>query len=96
MSERILRALMQLFALVAKAETGSDSGKKVVKVFLEQQLNKELVFQYLSTYDEFFIEGVKNISHIEDYSSKSAKVLTVEETIKILKKMDFVKESLKA
>ena len=47
-------------------------------------------------YDEFFIEGVKNISHIEDYSSKSAKVLTVEETIKILKKMDFVKESLKA
>lgn len=47
---------MQLFALVAKDETGSDTGKKVVKVFLEQQLNKELVLQYLSTYDDFFIE----------------------------------------
>ncbi|MDC0303940.1 ATP-binding cassette domain-containing protein [Flavobacteriales bacterium] len=56
MSERILKALMQLFALVAKDETGTESGRKVVKVFLEQQLNKELVLQYLRTFDEFFIE----------------------------------------
>ncbi|MCB0755748.1 MAG: ATP-binding cassette domain-containing protein [Flavobacteriales bacterium] len=56
MSERILRALMQLFALVAKDETGGDSGRKVVKVFLEQQLNKELVLQYLEVFDQFFIE----------------------------------------
>ena len=56
MSERILKALMQLFALVAKDETGSESGRKVVKVFLEQQLNKELVLQYLEVFDQFFIE----------------------------------------
>ena len=55
MSERILRALMQLFALVAKGETGGDSGRKVVKVFLEQQLNKELVTQYLEAFDQYFI-----------------------------------------
>lgn len=47
---------MQLFALVAKDETGNDTGRKVVKVFLEQQLNKELVLQYLRIFDEFFIE----------------------------------------
>ncbi len=47
---------MQLFALVAKDESFSDRGRKVVKVFLEQQLNKELVQQYLATFDEFFIE----------------------------------------
>ena len=47
---------MQLFALVAKDESFSDNGRKVVKVFLEQQLNKELVLQYLSTFDEYFIE----------------------------------------
>lgn len=47
---------MQLFALVAKDETGGDSGRKVVKVFLEQQLNKELVLQYLEIFDQFFVE----------------------------------------
>ncbi|MFM1877132.1 MAG: hypothetical protein RL266_2869 [Bacteroidota bacterium] len=56
MSERILRALMQLFALVAKDETGGESGRKVVRVFLEQQLNKELVLHYLEVYGEFFRE----------------------------------------
>ncbi len=56
MSERILRALMQLFALVAKDESFSDSGRKVVKIFLEQQLNKELVSQYLTVFDEYFVE----------------------------------------
>ncbi|MFC2175394.1 ATP-binding cassette domain-containing protein [Bacteroidota bacterium] len=63
MSERILRALMQLFALVAKDdETFSDSGRKVVKVFLEQQLNKELVTRYLDVFDNYFREyhGAEN------------------------------------
>ena len=56
MSERILRALMQLFALVAKDETGTESGRKVVKAFLDLQLNKELVNQYLEVFDAFFLE----------------------------------------
>jgi len=47
---------MQLFALVAKDDTNSDSGRKVVKVFLEQQLNKELVEHYLQVFDEYFRE----------------------------------------
>ncbi len=47
---------MQLFALIAKDETGGDSGRKVVKTFLEQQLNKELVTQYLKVFDDYFVE----------------------------------------
>lgn len=56
MSKRILRALMQLFALVAKDDTGPEKGRSVVKAFLEMQLNKELVLQYLQVFDEYFRE----------------------------------------
>lgn len=54
MSERILKALMQLFALVAKDEGLGKSGKVVVKRFLAQQLNKELVYEYMAVFDRFF------------------------------------------
>lgn len=47
---------MQLFALIAKAEVGPETGRKVVKTFLELQLNKELVLKYLKVYDAFFVE----------------------------------------
>lgn len=47
---------MQLFALVSKGEGTTDTGRKIVKVFLDQQLNKELVGQYLKVFDDFFIE----------------------------------------
>ena len=53
MSERILKALMQLFALVAKVDSVNHDGKSVVEVFLKQQLNAELVTQYLSLFEEF-------------------------------------------
>jgi hypothetical protein len=53
MSERILKALMQLFALVAKVDSVNHDGKSVVEVFLKQQLNAELVNQYLTLFEEF-------------------------------------------
>lgn len=54
MSERILRALMQLFALVAKGQ--SSSGREVVRTFLSQQLGSSLVEKYLEVFDEYFKE----------------------------------------
>lgn len=82
MSERILRALMQLFALVAKDGTGGSSGRKVVKVFLEQQLNKELVLQYLEVYDSFFqeyhgVENEKDAKKKKRISRSSVKILKI-------------------
>ena len=51
MSERILKALMQLFSIVADAE--DINSRKIVESFLKQQLNQQLVREYLKLYDEF-------------------------------------------
>ncbi len=53
MSERILKALMQLFSIVSEAEDISDNSRKIVASFLKQQLNQQLVDEYLKLYDEF-------------------------------------------
>lgn len=59
MSAGILRALMQLFAIIAR-EGGDgkngNGGRDIVAVFLRQQLNKELVQQYLKMYESFIEE----------------------------------------
>lgn len=53
MSERILKALMQLFSIVSEAEEVSDNSRKIVESFLKQQLNQQLVDEYLKLYDDF-------------------------------------------
>lgn len=53
MSERILKALMQLFALVSNVDDVSNRSRVIVQLFLKQQLNQELVDEYLELYDEF-------------------------------------------
>ncbi|MCO6500728.1 MAG: ATP-binding cassette domain-containing protein [Vicingus serpentipes] len=53
MSERILKALMQLFSIVSEAEDISDNSRKIVETFLKQQLNQQLVDEYLKLYDGF-------------------------------------------
>ncbi len=79
MSERILRALMQLFALLAKGE--SSSGREVVRVFLDQQLSKVLVEKYLIVFDEYFQE-YHGIS--EEQSDKQRKRIA-RSSVKILR-----------
>lgn len=68
MSERILRALMQLFALVARQDDQTDRGRRVVGLFLAQQLNKEQVDVYLKVFDDFYAEY-----HKEENQEESAK-----------------------
>lgn len=64
MSERILRALMQLFAIIAKVDISSDedsgiekitstNGRKVVGLYLRQELSSDLVNEYLHLFDEY-------------------------------------------
>ncbi len=53
MSERILKALMQLFSIVSDTDDISDNSRKIVASFLKQQLNQQLVDEYLKLYDEF-------------------------------------------
>lgn len=54
MSERILKALMQLFAIVSKPETDGQDRREVVRSFLEWMLNQQLVEEYLRIFDDYY------------------------------------------
>ena len=75
MSAGILRALMQLFAIISGS--GMKSGREIVALFLRQQLNKEMVNNYLKLYEEF-AEKFHNVKDSEKKTSMaSVKVLRI-------------------
>ena len=80
MSERILKALMQLFAIIAKVESTTNDGRAVVKSFLKGQLNLELVDEYLKLYDEFI-----EINHNTSSKKEGAKKRTSLNSVKVLR-----------
>ena len=54
MSEELLKALMQLFAIIAKQDDGSgEAERNYVSSFLSFQLNKSKTEEYLKLYDDF-------------------------------------------
>src|ERR1035437_2948899 len=53
MSEKILKALMRLFAIIAKSDENSSDARSVVESFLKKQLSSEQVKEYLTFYDGF-------------------------------------------
>lgn len=54
MSEEILKALMQLFAIIAKQDTGSSKEQKeYIDHFLHSQLNELKCTEYLKLYEDF-------------------------------------------
>ena len=63
MSEEILKALMQLFAIIAKQDEGlGDSEREYVEVFLKQQISAEAVADYLAElgvkrHEQLFTKG---------------------------------------
>ena len=89
MSERILQALMQLFAIIAKVDISEDneeisadeSSKNIVKLFLQQDLTSELVSQHLTIFDDFIKErhgtSRKKDSKRKRTSVNSVKVLRI-------------------
>ena len=80
MSERILRALMQLFAIIARVDGVTNTGRNIVQSFLKQQLNQELVDQYLGLFDEY-LESHHSVSKKKDGSAKRTSL----NSVKILK-----------
>jgi ABC-type multidrug transport system ATPase subunit/uncharacterized tellurite resistance protein B-like protein len=54
MSEQILKALMQLFAIIARPDSSSSDRRRVVKAYLEKQLNHEILEEYLKVFDEYY------------------------------------------
>lgn len=80
MSERILKALMQLFAIIAKVDGITNNGRAIVQSFLKQQLNQELVDQYLVIFDEF-MEAHLQAAKRKDGSAKRTSL----NSVKVLK-----------
>ncbi len=54
MSEQILKALMQLFAIIARPASSKEDRRIVVESLLKKQLNQELVEEYLKIFDDFY------------------------------------------
>jgi ABC-type Na+ transport system ATPase subunit NatA len=61
MNEKIIDALMQLFALIAEPQRNDAERKHVVESFLKHQLNQELVKKYLATYSQAYHEAQERL-----------------------------------
>jgi ABC-type multidrug transport system ATPase subunit len=81
MSEQILKALMQLFAIIARPQSNRHDRRMVVESFLKRQLNAELVKEYLSVFDKFYSENQENLEEKlksnKKTASKSVRVLVI-------------------
>ncbi|MCK4699052.1 MAG: ATP-binding cassette domain-containing protein, partial [Bacteroidales bacterium] len=78
MSEEILKALMQLFALIVKQDGGVEANEKeYIKNFLTQRLNDETVDEYMELFAEF--AGLKE----EDILISKSRPTSVRDSVKI-------------
>lgn len=83
MSEPVLRALMQLFALISdigNINEISQQEKNVVRSFLERHLNSELVEKYLGIFDEYlqlFIIREAITERTDDYEIADLKTMRI-------------------
>lgn len=106
MSEHILKALMHLFAIIARPESNRSDRRTVVASFLSRQLNQELVDEYLKVFDEYYQlyqEKQKDSdSRRRSISSSSVRVLKIcteineelaqpEKIIVLIQLLEFVK-----
>jgi ABC-type multidrug transport system ATPase subunit/uncharacterized tellurite resistance protein B-like protein len=71
---------MQMFAIIAKVDGISNTGRSIVESFLKQQLNKEQVEKYLHIFDEY-IEAQQAGSKKKDGSAKRTSL----NSVKVLK-----------
>jgi ABC-type multidrug transport system ATPase subunit len=80
MSERILKALMQVFAIIARPDSDSTDRHKVIVGFLRKQLNQELAEEYIKTFDGYYNnyqEKYKDLTKYQKHTSSSAVRLLV-------------------
>ena len=101
MSERILRALMQLFAIVARVDEvsieteidpsgiKSSRGREIISGFLKSELSSSDVAKYLSIFDEFLISTRGKL-----YAKSGGKKRTSLQSVKVLRICDQVNKEL--
>jgi ABC-type multidrug transport system fused ATPase/permease subunit len=100
MSERILRALMQLFAIIAQvddqtevsgenATIKSSKGKRIIKSFLQAELSSVMVEKYLVLFDEYL-----NTLHSKSQKKDGLQKRTSLNSVKILRICSQINEEL--
>ncbi len=81
MSEQILKALMQLFAIISRPESGKSDRHKVINDFLQKQLNQEIAQEYLQIFDHYYALYQEKYKDTTKYqkrtSSSSVKLLVI-------------------
>ena len=90
MSEPLLKAIIQLFAIVAKEDAVTEQEREQIKAFLNDHLNKNSVERYLTEFD-LYCETIINVSdleeerkHIADICNEINKELTQKQKIVII------------
>ena len=85
MSERVLKALMQLFAIITPPGTEPSERRRVVEAFLRKQLNQQLTDEYVRIFDNHFIRYHKKYNTfkrlLKSISSSSVRLLVICEQI---------------
>ncbi len=84
MSEKILKALMRLFAIIAKSDEATLDARNVVESYLKQFLNKEQVNEYLAIYENYLKqqdEGIEGERKRRRLAVSSVKVIVICEQI---------------
>ncbi len=85
MSEEILKALMQLFAIIAKQDEGVETTQvEYVKNFLQQQLREEDVNEYFNLFEQHagLVEGEEEEVTVEE--KNKIKLTSVRDSVRIL------------
>ncbi len=94
MSEAILKALMQLFALIVdidELQEISEKEKAIVRSFLSRQLSSELVEKYMKEFDEYL--KLYHESHLDKGSIRQKKRTTLT-AVRILSICEKINEEL--
>jgi len=83
MSEEILKALMQLFAIIAKQDEGAAANEiDYVHTFLTQQVSSDVVEEYMNLFREKI--GGEDKEEGEEGEKKKKRLTSVKDSVKIL------------
>ena len=88
MSEKVLEAIIQLLAISANLDGVNEYEKKVIRKFLTEQINDELVPHYMHTFDDFAaqvdtIQAFKIFKQINQELTQQQKVVVITNLIEL-------------
>jgi len=89
MSEPILKALMQLFAIIAYPTSSAGERRKIVEYFLKRRINQKAVQQYLEIFDYYY-----SIHHEKLKEKSKRKKRTSSNSVRVLRICTEINEEL--